>query len=162
MTTFTWVHVVISLIGIVTGLVVLAGLLTRRPLPVWTGIFLTTTLATSVTGFGFPFERLLPSHVLAIISIVALAVAIFALYARRLQGFWRPVYVVTALFSLYINLLVLIVQSFLKVPALHALAPTQTEAPFVVSQLLLLFASLALGALALLRFRQAASAGGKT
>ena len=147
MTPLTFVHVVISLLGIVSGFVVLWGLLTARRLDGWTSVFLVSTAATSVTGFFFPFERLLPSHVLGVISLVVLAIAIVARYARHLSGVWRRIYAVTAVIALYLNFFVLIVQSFLKVPALHDMAPNQTEPPFVIMQLvaLVLFALFAVG-----------------
>jgi len=121
--TFTLVHVVISLIAIAAGLIVMFGMLGANRLPGLTAIFLLFTILTSATGFLFPFEKLLPSHMIGILSLVLLAIACIALYAMKLSGVWRPVYVVTALASLYLNVFVLIIQSFLKVPALHAVAP---------------------------------------
>ena len=132
--TFTTVHVVLSLIGIGSGLVVMVGLLGGKEHPRWTALFLATTVATSVTGFGFPFEHLLPSHIVGMVSLVVLAVAILARYAFHLAGAWRWVYVVGAVIGLYLNVFVLVVQGFLKVPALHALAPTQSEPPFAIAQ----------------------------
>jgi hypothetical protein len=120
---FTLLHVIISLVAVASGLVVLFGMLSSQRMPALTGVFLVTTILTSVTGLMFPFKELLPSHVLSIISLVLLAVACVALYGRQLAGVWRPVYVVTALVSLYINVFVLVIQSFLKIPVLHALAP---------------------------------------
>lgn len=134
MTTFTFIHVVLSLIGIVAGLVAMAGLLTSTWREGWTAVFLAATIATSATGFGFPFTKLLPSHIVGIISLAVLAVALFALYGRHLSGVWRPVYVITAMIALYLNVFVLIVQSFLKIAPLKALAPTQSELPFVAAQ----------------------------
>lgn len=132
----TLIHIVISLIGIVTGLVAMVGLLRSRPMPGWTGIFLLTTILTSVTGFMFPVDKLLPSHVIGIISLVLLAIACLALYGQKLQGHWRWIYVVTAMTSLYLNVFVLVIQSFLKVPVLHALAPSvpPSEPPFAIVQ----------------------------
>lgn len=150
--TFTLLHVVISLIGIVTGLVVLAGMLRSQRLPGWTAVFLTTTVLTSVTGFFFPFERLLPSHIVGIISLLVLAVCLFALYLRRLSGASRWVYVATAVFALYLNVFVLVVQGFIKVPFLKALAPTQAEPPFAIAQGVVLLAFVALGILAVKAF----------
>ncbi len=121
--TFTLLHVIISLIAIVAGLIVMFGMLGANKMPGLTAIFLLFTILTSVTGFLFPFEHLLPSHMVGILSLVLLAIACIALYAMNLAGVWRPIYVVTALASLYLNVFVLIIQSFLKVPALHALAP---------------------------------------
>jgi hypothetical protein len=122
--TFTLLHVIISLIAIVTGLVVMFGLLGSRRMPGLTAIFLLFTILTSVTGFLFPFAQLLPSHMIGILSLVLLAIACIALYAMQLAGVWRSIYVVTAMTSLYLNVFVLIIQGFLKVPALHALAPS--------------------------------------
>jgi hypothetical protein len=139
----TLIHVIISLIGIVTGLMALIGLLKSKPVPGWTAVFLLTTILTSVTGFMFPFDKLLPSHVIGIISLALLAAACFALYSQKLAGPWRWIYVVTAMTSLYLNIFVLIIQSFLKVPPLHALAPSvpPSEPPFAIVQgiVLLLF-----------------------
>jgi hypothetical protein len=151
--TYTLVHVVISLVGIVSGLVVLFGLLTGQRLDRWTLVFLATTVATSVTGFGFPFQRFLPSHAVGIVSLIALALAIYGRYPRRLAGAWRWVFVIGAVLSLYLNVFVLVVQLFLKVPALNALAPTQSEPPFQLTQLVALAVFAALGAAAVVRFR---------
>jgi hypothetical protein len=156
MATYTAIHVAISLIAIVTGLVVLAGLLKGQGLAGWTMVFLLTTVATSLTGFGFPFERLLPSHIVGAISLVALAVAIVARYRFRLATTWRTTYVVAAVLSLYLNVFVLVVQSFMKVPALNALAPTQSEPPFAVAQTIVLVIFLALGYRAVVSFQKTA------
>jgi hypothetical protein len=121
--TFTLLHVVISLIAIGAGLIVMFGMLSSNKMPGLSAIFLLFTILTSVTGFLFPFEQLLPSHMIGILSLVLLAIACIALYGTGLSGVWRPVYVVTALASLYLNVFVLIIQGFLKVPALHAIAP---------------------------------------
>ena len=136
--TFTLVHVLLSLVGIGAGLVVLIGLLSGRQLKGWTMLFLVTTVATSVTGFGFPVEHLLPSHVVGVISLVVLAVAIVALYGLHLGGAWRWIYVVCVTVALYLNVFVGVVQAFLNVSALRAMAPKQTELPFVVTQLVVL------------------------
>jgi hypothetical protein len=151
--TYTLLHVIISLIGIGSGLVVLFGLLAGKRLDGWTALFLITTVATSVTGFGFPFTHLLPSHKVGILSLVVLAIAILARYAFHLAGGWRPVYVVTAMVALYFNVFVLVVQLFEKVAVLKALAPTQKEPPFLVSQLVVLLAFIVLTILAVKRFR---------
>ena len=156
--TFTLVHVILSLIGIATGLVVLAGMLRSQRLPGWTGVFLVTTILTSVTGFLFPFEKLLPSHVFGIISLVVLAVTLYALYVRRLAGAARWLYVSTALFALYLNVFVLVVQVFVKIPFFRALAPTQAEPPFAIAQGIVLLAFIAFGILALRRFHPAGGA----
>jgi hypothetical protein len=134
--TFTLVHVLISLVGIVAGLFAMVGLLQSRPLPNWTALFLLTTILTSVTGFFFPVEKLLPSHIIGILSLVLLAIACLALYGRKLAGSWRWIYVLTAMISLYLNIFVLVIQSFLKIPPLHALAPSvpPSEPPFAIVQ----------------------------
>src|SRR5882762_11908441 len=123
LSTFTMVHVIISLIAIVSGIIVMFGLLGSRRMPGLTAIFLLFTILTSATGFLFPFEKLLPSHMIGILSLVLLAIACIALYVMKLAGPWRWIYVLTALLSLYFNVFVLVIQSFLKVPALTALAP---------------------------------------
>jgi hypothetical protein len=135
---FTLFHVVLSLLGIASGLIVVYGLMTGKRLDAWTAIFLLFTVLTSVTGFLFPFTHLLPSHVVGILSLLMLAVAIFARYPRRLEGGWRRIYVICAMVALYLNCFVLVVQMFLKVPALHALAPKGNEPPFLIAQLALL------------------------
>jgi hypothetical protein len=136
--TYTTLHVIISLVGIASGVIVLAGLLGGRLLTLWNGLFLVTTVLTSVTGFGFPYTKVTPGIILGILSLITLAIAIFALYGRHLNGSWRRTYVITAMIALYFNVFVLIAQLFEHVPAIHALAPTQTEGPFKLAQLLLL------------------------
>ena len=135
MTTFTFVHVVLSLIGIGSGLVVVFGLFTSKRLDGWTAVFLTATVATSVTGFGFPFVKFLPSHGVGIVSLIVLAIVILARYGKHLEGSWHWVYAAGAIVALYLNVFVLVVQLFRKVPALQAMAPTQSEPPFQVTQL---------------------------
>ena len=120
---FTTLHVVISLIAIVAGIIVMFGMLGSNPMPGLTAIFLLFTILTSATGFLFPFTQLLPSHMIGILSLVLLAIACIALYVMKLSGSWRWIYVVTALLSLYFNVFVLVIQSFLKIPALTAVAP---------------------------------------
>ena len=137
--TFVLVHVVISLIAIVSGLIVMFGMLGSKRQPGLTAIFLVTTILTSATGFVIPpllFEKFLPSHLFGMMSLVLLAIACFALYIMNLRGAWRWIYALTALVALYLNVFVLVVQSFLKVPALHALAPSvpPAEPPFAVAQ----------------------------
>jgi hypothetical protein len=148
--TFTMVHVVISLIGIVSGFIVMFGLLGSRPIPGWTALFLLTTILTSATGFLFPFTKLLPSHMVGILSLVLLAIACIALYGMKLAGAWRWIYVVTAMLALYLNVFVLVIQAFLKVGPLHALAPSvpPSEPPFAVAQgiVLLFFIIVIIGA----------------
>jgi hypothetical protein len=151
--TYTLVHVVISLIGIASGLVVLFGLLGGKRLAGWTGLFLATTVVTSATGFGFPFDHFLPSHGVGTISLVVLAVAILALYTFHLAGPWRRIYVIGAVTALYLNVFVAVVQSFEKVGALRVLAPTQTEAPFAIAQAVVLVLFVVAGIAAVRRFR---------
>jgi hypothetical protein len=136
LSTFTMLHVIISLIGIVSGLVVLYGLLGSKVMPGWTALFLVTTILTSVTGFLFPFDKLLPSHMIGILSLVLLAIACVALYGMKLAGAWRWIYVLTAMVALYLNVFVLVIQSFLKIGPLHALAPSvpPSEPPFAIVQ----------------------------
>ena len=150
---FTKLHVVISLIGILSGLVVLFGLLVGQKLNPWTALFLISTVATSVTGFFFPFHGMTPAILVGIISLVLLAGAIVAHYARHLEGHWRWIYVVCAMIALYLNVFVLVVQLFQKVPALKALAPTQSEPPFAVTQLVMLALFVLLTIIAAIRFR---------
>lgn len=149
---YTIVHVLISLIGIFTGLVVLFGMLGGRRLIGWTKWFLVTTVLTSVTGFFFPFHGFTPAIGIGIISLLVLALAIYARYPRQLVGRWRWIYVVTAVVALYFNVFVLVVQSFEKIPALNALAPTQTEPPFKFTQLGVLAIFALLGIVAAIRF----------
>ena len=138
--TFTLAHVIISLIGIVSGIIVMFGLLGSNRMPGLTAIFLLFTILTSATGFLFPFDKLLPSHIIGILSLVLLAIACIALYVMKLSGAWRWIYVLTAMISLYLNVFVLVIQSFLKVPVLHALAPSvpPSEPPFAVAEGLVL------------------------
>lgn len=150
---FTILHTAISLIAIASGLVVLAGMLRARRLPGWTAVFLVTTILTSVTGFMFPINGLTPAIVFGLISIVILVIALAALYLKHLSGAWRWIYVTTALMALYLNVFVLIVQSFQKLPALQKLAPTQSEPPFLIAQAVALIAFLILGAMAARKFR---------
>jgi hypothetical protein len=152
---FTLFHVVLSLIGIATGFVVMFALIKAKQLNGWNTWFLWTTIATSVTGYMFPFHKLLPSHIVGGLSLLALALAVFALYKRRLAGGWRRTYAIGAVVALYFNVFVLIVQLFEKVPALRAIAPTQSEAPFKVTQLVTLVAFVSLGVLAAKRFHNA-------
>ena len=150
---FTLFHVILSLIGIFSGLVVVFGFITAKRLNGWTLLFLWTTLATSVTGFLFPMHKLTPGLVVGLISIVLLALAFYARYSRELVGAWRRIYVVSAVIALYLNVFVLIAQLFDKVPALKAIAPTQTEAPFKVAQLATLLLFIVLGVFGAKGFR---------
>ncbi|MDR6660837.1 CHASE2 domain-containing sensor protein [Tardiphaga robiniae] len=150
--TFTFAHVAISLVGILAGFAVLAAMMANRWARGWNGLFLATTIATSVTGFMF-HSAFGPPHVIGIISLVVLTVALFALYVRALQGWWRIVYVVTATLALYLNFFVGVVQAFQKVPALHTMAPTQSEPPFLVAQTIVMIAFIVLGVFSVRRFR---------
>ena len=138
LSTFTLLHVILSLAGIGSGFVVVYGLLNSKRLDGWTAIFLITTALTSLTGFLFPFEGFKPAYVLGALSLLVLAIASFARYSRSLAGGWRSTYVITAAFALYFNCFVAVVQAFMKVPALHALAPTGSEPPFAVAQVVVL------------------------
>ena len=150
--TYTLIHVVISLIGIGSGLVVLFGMFSGKRLNRLTALFLVTTALTSITGFGFPFERLLPSHIIAIISLVVLAVCIVARYGLQMAGKWRAICAITAVTALYLNVFVLVAQGFLKVPALHALAPKGNEPPFAIVQGIVLVLFIMLGVRAVKKF----------
>jgi hypothetical protein len=158
LSTFVLVHVIISLIGIVAGFIVMFGMLGSSRMPGWTAIFLLFTILTNATGFLIPpllFDKLLPSHMIGVLSLILLAIACFALYGARLSGSWRWIYVVTALLSLYLNTFVLVIQSFLKIGPLHALAPSvpPSEPPFAIVQgiLLVFFIVVIVGAIR--RFR---------
>jgi hypothetical protein len=151
--TFTLIHVVISVLGIIAGLVVVGGLMAGARLDGWTALFLVTTILTSVTGFGFPFTKVAPPHVVGALSLVVLAVCLAARYWMRLQSGWRATYVVSAVAAIYLNVFVLVVQLFLKTPPLAQLAPTQQEAPFALTQALVLAIFVWLGWAALRGFR---------
>jgi len=142
---FTQLHTVLSLIGIAAGLVVVAGMIGSSRLAGWTALFLMSTILTSATGFLFPRDQVLPSHIVGVLSLVVLAIAVLALYVNRLERKWRRIYVVTALVALYFNVFVAVVQAFQKVPFLNALAPTQSDPPFVIAQLVVLVAFIAIG-----------------
>jgi hypothetical protein len=156
--TFTVVHVVLSLIGIAAGIIVLVGMFGARRFPGWTALFLVTTVLTSVTGFFFPRDHLMPSHIVGIISLIVLAIAILALYRYRLARAWRWIYVICAVLALYLNVFVGVVQAFQKLPALVRLAPTQSEPPFLAAQLIVLAIFVVLGISAAIKYRPAASA----
>jgi hypothetical protein len=155
MSALTFVHVLLSLIGIASGLLVLLAMFNAKRSDGMTAIFLSTTVLTSATGFLFPFHKLLPSHILGAISLVALVVAIFARYGKQLAGGWNRTYVINAVLSLYLNVFVLIAQAFMKVPALKPLAPTHSEPPFLVTQLVCMLIFIVLGVLAAKNFRTA-------
>ena len=150
---FTTLHAIISLVAIAAGLVVLVAMAGNRHLGAMTGVFLLTTILTSVTGFFFPLKAIGPPHIFGVISLVALAVSLFALYARKLAGVWRPAYIVTALLSLYLNCVVLVVQVFQKIPFLNAFAPTGSEPAFMAAQGVTLLVIGYLGFLAVRRYR---------
>jgi hypothetical protein len=156
---YTAVHVVISLIALAAGLAVAAGLLKGKQFERWTPAFFVFTVLTSLTGFGFPFDHVLPSHLVGALSLVILAIAIYALYGARLAGGWRLIYVIGAMLAFYFNVFVLVVQLFQKVPALKAAAPTQSEPPFAVTQLAVLIAFVVLTVAAGRRFRPARQRG---
>jgi hypothetical protein len=155
--TYTLIHVIISLIGIGSGLIVLFGMFGGKRLDGMTALFLATTVLTSMTGFGFPFEHITPGIILGILSLVVLAIAVPARYSFRMAGKWRAIYVVTAVIALYFNCFVLIAQSFQKVPALHALAPKGNEPPFAIAQGILLVVFIVAGTLAVKKFRLGAA-----
>ncbi len=150
---FTLLHVLISLVGIGTGFIVMYGLTTGRRLPRWTAGFLATTVLTSLTGFLFPLKQIGPPHIVGAISLVVLALALYALYGARLAGSWRWIYVAGAVLAQYLNVFVLVAQAFNKIPALNALAPTQTNEPaFAVTQLVVLVIYVVVGILGVKRF----------
>jgi hypothetical protein len=153
---FTWVHVALSLVGIASGLAFLAGLLGRAVEPRWTHVFLATTALTTLTGFLFPFQGFTPAIGVGLVSTVLLALALAGFYRYRLSGGWRPVFVVSAVAALYLNVFVLVVQAFLKIAPLHSLAPTGSETPFAATQALVLVLFLAAGFQALRRTRRLA------
>src|SRR5882757_10614938 len=153
--TFTQVHVIISLIGIGSGLLVAYGLLKGKGFDGATMIFLLTTVLTSVTGFAFPNAHITPGIIVGIISCVVLAVAILARYITHLGGVWRSIYVITAMIALYLNVFVLVVQLFEKLPALRAAAPTQKEPPFLVAQVIVMVVFIILAIAGVKKFRPA-------
>jgi hypothetical protein len=150
---FTLLHVVISLLAIGSGLIVVGGMLTSQKLPRTNALFLLTTVLTSVTGFLFPIHGFTPGLGVGMISCGILTVALFAYYIKLLLGVWRWIYVVTAIVALYLNVFVLVVQSFVKVAALNALAPTQSEPPFVISQIVVMVIFVLIGVVAAIKFR---------
>ena len=155
---FTLFHVVISLVAIVTGIIVAVTMLGSKATDGGTAIFLATTALTSITGFLFPRDQVLPAHIVGVVALLVLIVAIAALYGYRLAGSWRWIYVVSALVSLYLNVFVLVVQAFLKVAVLNALAPTQSDPVFIVAQLIVLALFVVLGVRAVRRFHPEANA----
>jgi hypothetical protein len=152
LSTYTVIHTILSLIGIAAGIVALFLMIGGRLSKGWTWLFLFTTILTSVTGFGFPVTGLMPSHIFGVISLIVLAIALYALYSKHLAGAWRWIYVVTAAIALYLNCFVGVVQAFQKLPPLQPLAPTQSEPPFQIAQLALLLVFIILGFLAVRKF----------
>ena len=150
---YTIIHTLISLAGIFSGFAVMFGLLAGKRLDGWTKWFLITTVATSVTGFGFPLHHFGAPHMVGVISLIVLAVTIYARYPKRLAGAWRWIYVVGALMAFYLNVFVGVVQAFQKIPALNALAPTQTEPPFKFTQLVVLALFIGFTIVGAIRFR---------
>jgi hypothetical protein len=156
LTTFTLLHTIISIIGILSGLVVLLAVLAGRLKSRFTSLFLWTTVATSISGFMFPVHKFLPSHVVGTLSLIVLVITIPALYVFHLSGGWRRVYIVGATIALYFNVFVLVVQSFLKVPFLHKLAPSGSEPAFIIAQTIVLALFVYLGIVALRKSRKSA------
>ena len=154
MSTFTLVHVVISLVAIFSGLIVVQGMISRRKIEGITGLFLATTVLTSVTGFFFPYHGFTPGIGVGIVSLPFLAAAIYARYVRHMIGGWRKTYVITATVALYLNCFVLVAQLFEKVPSLHALAPKGSEPPFAVTQVVLMIAFIAIGIFAVKGYKE--------
>jgi hypothetical protein len=150
---FTLLHVIITLIAIGSGLIVVGGIFASDRLPVTTALFLFTTALTSVTGFLFPIHGLTPALVVGVVACLILAVALFALYKEHLVGAWRWIFVITAVASLYLNVFVLVVQSFVKVSALNTLAPTQSEPPFAITQAVVLAIFILIALIAVIKFR---------
>jgi hypothetical protein len=154
--TLTLLHVVISLVGILAGLVVARQFPANRHSAGWVALFLWSTVATSVTGFiFFPLQPFTPAHAFGVISLVVLALALYALYSRRLARGWRRVYVISSLVALYLNVFVAVVQAFQKIPFLKTLAPTQSEPPFAIAQLAVLILFIVLGIAGVKRFHTA-------
>jgi len=152
--TLTLSHVALSLLGLGTGLVVTGGLISGARLNGWIGLFLVTTVLTNITGFGFPFVTLLPSHYVAILSLLILPVTMFALYGKHLEGQWRTIFVVTAVTALYFNVFVLIAQLFRRIPALIVAAPTQNSPVFLLTELLNLVLFVWVGIVAVRGFKE--------
>ena len=150
---FTLLHVIITLVAIGSGLMVVGGMFASHKLPGTTALFLFTTALTSLTGFLFPIHGFTPALGVGIVACVILAVALFALYKECLVGAWRPIYVITAIVSLYLNVFVLVAQSFMKVSGLNALAPTQSEPPFAITQGVVLVIFIIIALIAVVRFR---------
>ncbi|HEY1424127.1 MAG TPA: hypothetical protein VGF20_11780 [Candidatus Acidoferrum sp.] len=144
MASLTLVHVLISVIGIISGLIVLFGFLKAKRMDGWNAIFLVSTILTSITGYFFPFHKLLPSHILGAISLPVLALALVARYSKHMAGPWLRTYIISAMVAFWLNFFVLIAQAFMKQPALHALAPTGSEPPFLITQVVVMLIFIAL------------------
>ncbi len=155
MSTLTFVHVLLSLIGILSGIIVLFGMLAAQRMNGLTSLFIVTTVLTSVTGFLFPITKVTPGIILGVLSLIALAIAIYARYSAKMAGGSRSTYIITATIALYFNVFVLIAQAFMKVPALHAMAPTGSEPPFLIAQVICLVIFIVLGVLAVKKFHPA-------
>jgi hypothetical protein len=148
-------HTLISLVGIVLGFIVMKGLLANDRMDRMTGWFLAMTILTSATGFILPAKMILPSHVVGVISLVVLAIASYARYSKHMAGKWRATWLTTAIMAQWFNCFVLVAQLFLKVPALHELAPEGKEPPFAIAQGVVLLAFIVAGVFSLKRFRPA-------
>lgn len=134
---YTWFHTLLSIVALIAGAVAIKGLLNSRVTPIWTEIYLVTAILTSATGFGFP-GPFTPAKVVGTICLILLAIALLALYVFKLRGPWRWLYVIGIAVSTYFDYFVLVAQLFNKVPALKALAPTQSEPPFAVAEVIVL------------------------
>jgi hypothetical protein len=156
--TFTMLHVIISLVAIAAGFVMLGSMVRTVWSPRWNGLFLITTIATSATGFLFHSKSFGPPHVIGIISLVVLAISVYSLYARRLVGVWQRIYTISAAFAFYLNVFVGVVQAFQKIPSLQVLAPTQSEGPFIAAQAVVLLLIIGLTYLAVRRLSSVADA----
>ena len=150
---FTLLHVIITLVAIGSGLMAVGGMFASHKLPGTTALFLFTTALTSLTGFLFPIHGFTPALGVGIVACVVLAIALFALYKEHLVGAWRWIYVITAVVSLYLNVFVLVVQSFVKVAALNSLAPTQNEPPFAITQAVVLAIFVLITLIAVIKFQ---------
>jgi hypothetical protein len=157
---FTAFHVALSLVGIVSGFLVIIGMLSNRSLPGWTALFLITTIATSVTGFLFPSTAIDPAQVVGIISLLVLGTALIARYTYHLVGIARGAYIIAVLLAQWLNSFVAVVQSFQKIPLVHALAPTQKEPPFLIAQVALMLLMVLLGVVALRKYHPISPATG--
>ncbi len=156
-TTLVGFHTWLSLIGIATGIPVVAALLANRTAAGWTAAFLITAIGTSVTGFLLPFTMVLPSHIVGALALVVLAVALAARFAFRLAGLWRGIYAACLVVSLYLLVFVGVAQAFAKIPALNALAPTPADPAFGAAQGVVLVVFGAIGFLSVRHFRSTLS-----